>query len=364
MVWSPDGAEPYRPWPPRAWDERAAAGSAVTPYVDSGRFGDSVFITVEKEGYRRPQPQLAQLYTFRTPKLRFELEELPETFTKRMQAEGKVFYEGRWVDPRTAGLVLVDGTVLTKAEAFRREQAEKGLVEYEGAWLTPAERDKRLAAARAKEGLVALKGRWVTPEEARHENETDAAIAAIRNNASRETLEVPRSVGRAEGQLASLQLFNNSPLPVTFRLGGPSSRSIEVPAYRSVGLQAHDQLALVPGNYALAVEPHASDPRTTGAVVMSRLEGGPPQPAFVEARLETGRKYALSYLGRSRPEVGGNLSYQPRPVELPQVAAPVEVPPLEPLLTAGPENATTPTLTNRQGPPGGQRRPGGGRPRR
>ncbi len=87
-------------------------------------------VTVEKDGFRRPLPKPVELYALRRETLKFDLSELPESVATRMRAEGKLLYEGNWVDPEQAGVVEFNGIVMKKDVAFRLEQIAKGLVEY------------------------------------------------------------------------------------------------------------------------------------------------------------------------------------------------------------------------------------------
>lgn len=334
VVWSPDGMEPFRPWPPRALDSRSGR-TVATPYSQWGTYPEPVFVTVEKDGYRRPLPRIVELQPrlniFRKQRLAFELAELPETTNARMRAEGKVRYRGEWVDPRPLDLIEVDGEVLPRAEHEARVRAAQGLVSYNGEWMTPAQRDGRYRAEQLAAGLVERNGRWMTPEAAQAEALVDERVRAIASGGGWTDLDAPRVLGNAKTPFSQLQLFNNSGVAVEFLLSGPSSVAVPLEPYSGFGVKTEDVFEVLPGEYAIAVVPLAEgamDTPPTSAASRSSRSGNSPAPtaAYTTMPLADGFKYSFTYVGTSRDGLINPGAYEPPPVVLPFTPTPEELP--------------------------------------
>lgn len=386
VVWSPDGMEPFRPWPPRALDSRSDR-TVSTPYSQWGTYPEPVFVTVEKEGYRRPLPRIVELQPrlniFARKRLDFRLEELPETTDARMRAEGKVRYRGEWVDPRPLDLIEVDGEVLPRAEHEARVRSAQGLVNYGGEWMTPAQRDERFRAEQLAAGRVERNGRWMTPDAAQAEALVDERVRAIAGAGGWSDLDAPRVLGNAKTPFSQLQLFNNSGVAVEFLLSGPSSVSVPLEPYSGFGVKTEDLFEVLPGEYAIAVVPlpeGAMDAPPTSAASRSSRSGTSPAPsaAYTTMPLADGFKYSFTYVGTSRDALMNPGAYEPPPVVLPFTPTPEELPRTGEVADRAAEverimatdNTTGETLSARDGgttgtirmpPPQQGRRPGGGR---
>ncbi len=255
ILWSPDGMEPWRPWPPRNWDSRAETSENVliTPHGEFGIYGDTVFITVEKEGYRRPLPQIAQLYAFRWNSLKFELKELPETFRARMSEEGRVPYMGNWVFPEEYNLVKYNGDWIPSQLAEELEMRSRGLVRYDNQWMTPEERDRAYERDQLARGLVLYKDRWMSPDVRDLELAIDEEVTRISETRDTRELTAPRFIGRESISDARVQLSNNSNVSVRILLSGPMSREYRLEPRESRGDSGQQPIFLLPGRYRIVI---------------------------------------------------------------------------------------------------------------
>lgn len=324
VMWSPTGVDDWRPWPPRAWGEPHDP-APLTPLRDSGRWSDVVWITVDKDGFHRPLPQVAQLYPMRSAHLDFQLIETPEAFAARMRAQGLILYRGEWVRPEEQGLVEFAGSWMTPEEAFAARQRAAGLVEYAGEWMTPAERDSRYATDQRAKGLELFKDRWVSPEVREKEERIDAEVAAIAA-AGAEFLEPPRVIGRMDTSDAQVQLVNATSQDVRFLFSGPQSREVVAERYATV-----TQFHLLPGRYGMAVVPmvsHMAPPTDSIAVRLPQLIETEQQfrPTYTEHPVVEGFKYLLTYTGGEEVGLGELGTYEPRQPELPTTLPQIEVP--------------------------------------
>lgn len=355
VLWSRDGVEPFQSWPPSSWEIASTRTNSQTPFRTYGVFSDTVFITVEKDGFRRPLPKPVELYALRRETLKFDLSELPESVATRMRAEGKLLYEGNWVDPEQAGVVEYNGVVMKKDVAFRLEQIAKGLVEYKGAWYSKEEAAAKLQADMTAAGLVAFKGRWITPEEQQAEERIDNEVAEIKAGKTYPDLVAPKVLGGSPTTEAQVQLYNSSGQKVVFHFSGPISKSYELEPYRSTGVRVEDRILLVPGRYEISVVPTGKDasgqdltallgkPDRTGGVALStkKLWGSWPMAGRTQ--------YSFNYTGTE-----GDLQETLSNFDAPPPKVDIDVPTIE-----IPEFK----LPEQQAPPGGPgqwRRPEGG----
>jgi len=331
VVWSPDGAEPWRDWPPRAFGGESAP---TTPFSDSGRYGDTVYVTVEKEGYRRPLPKIAQLYTFRRNKLEFVMDELPEALAERKKREGQVLYLGEWVDPAAKDLVVVDGRAMPRSEAERAEMLAKGLVPWEDRWVLPAERERLYGDKMTAEGKVLFKDRWVMPEVVELETAWDEKVSAVEESGEYLDLGAPKVLGRIDAPLAQLQIFNNSGQPSTVIFSGPTSRSIDLEPYQSWGIQPGETMYVSGGRYRVAMIRRAPRTNTTApessATRASRsVTPFSDRPAFTSQPLTAGFQYSFT-IGTGEPLTPESLAdYEPPNVELPVTTTEINVPDID-----------------------------------
>lgn len=283
VMWSSDGLH-YKTWPPNSWEWRDHSKSSQTPFRTQGIFGDSILITVEKDGYLTPLPQLAELYGFRREKLKFELSELSETADAKMRAKGFLFYQGKWVEPQSAGVVEYKGVVMKKADAEWAEKLAMGLVEYNGKWYEPKqalaleEKDK-LAA-----GFVLHKERWVLQEEAETEQGIDEEVAEIVSEKVYQDLAAPKFVGHLSMEEVQVQLYNSSSQQIRFLFSGPTSHEFLLEPYRSLGVRGTERLLLESGRYDVVVIPTGID--VTGRQISESTEGLPVEYGF-EAHTES-----------------------------------------------------------------------------
>jgi hypothetical protein len=368
VLWSATGVEPFRPWPPNSWELRTTAGKTIvhdeesgetgtlTPLDVTGVFGDTVFVTVELEGYRRPLPQMAQLYTWRNEKLSFTLEELPERYSERMMAQGFLYYRGEWVNAEEAGLEVFNGVVMPKLEAHRLRQVAAGLVEYKGEWMT---REQALEAEEIDMlalGKVRLKGRWVTVTEAEIEKEIDRRVAEISAGKIYPDLTAPRIIERTSLVMAEVQLTNSSGQRVEFLFSGPVSKSILILPYQSAGFRAEERINFPAGLYDIVAIPTGLDAagrdlvemlgtsRNVDTVALQRA------PQWTEWPIAPGTRYSFNF-GGSEAELREGLDA----FELPEFEIRVQTPALD-----IPESRAPQRPQRGQGMPGGA--PGGARP--
>lgn len=371
VLWSADGMEPFRPWPPNAWNLHTSSGprtsqdgnsirpGTTTPMRASGVYGDTIFVVVEKDGYRRPLPQAVQLYTLRSERVSFELEELPERVADRMRAQGFLLYRGEWVDPEVAGVEEFNGIVMRSEQAFRLRQIEAGLVEYEGEWMTPEE--ARVAEERdmLERGLVRLKGRWVSQEVYDKEMEIDERVAAIREGKVYPDLTAPRILERTNLTAAEIQLTNSTGQQIEFLFSGPVSESYLLLPYQSAGFSSAARIALPAGTYDIAVVPTGLDARgrdlrevlgdsvNVEAIILRS------EPAWAEWPLASGTRYSFNF-GGSEEELREGLEQ----FEIPDPQLRIQPPELD-----IPESRAPQRPQRGQGQrPGGGGAPGGQRP--
>ncbi len=300
VVWSPDGVEEYREWPPNSAE--LGGGVPETPLGRSGFYGKTLFVTVEKDGYRRPLPKLVQLHPFRSERLAFDLVELPETVAARMKANGFLFYQEKWVDPAAAGVVEYEGVVMPTDAAYLLGQLSKGLVEYKGQWLTAEAKAAREEADYKAEGLVQYKGRWITPEAAETEARIDAEVAAVAKGKDYPDIEAPRMLGRSDAGGAQVQMVNSTPQAIRFLFSGPISREFAIQPFRSFGVSAEERTILDAGRYEIAVIPSTVDAagRNVADVIESmRGAGGSLRldPSWASWPLASGSIISFNYTG-------------------------------------------------------------------
>lgn len=352
VVWSPDGLEPYRAWPPNSWELTSSSREGITPFRSSGSYRDTIFITVEKEGYMRPKPELAQLFGFRGEHFRFELRKTPEAYAAEMREQGMLLYRGEWVDPEEAGVAEFEGVVMPAEEAFRLRQRARGLVEFEGEWMTPEEAEAAETELRTAEGFVRFKDRWVTPEVREMELGIDEEVAAIGEETIYQDLPAPRVIGRALIQGAQLQLYNSTGQVVRMLFSGPISREYEIGPYRSVGVRSDDRIILPAGRYDIAIIPSGLDGSGRDLTALAERLGGDAadalstDPLWGSWPLATGTQVSFNFAG-SREGLQDTIDQLDVPVPEFDIEAPeIEIPEFEP-------------RNSRPRPPGGGG-PGGG----
>lgn len=356
VLWSPDGTTNWQPWPPPSWRATADSTAPSTPFASRGTFGDTVYVTVEKEGYWRPLPKPVELYFARTTRLQFDLQELPETKAARLRSEGFVLYRDEWIRPEERGLVEYKGEVLSKAEAFRREQLDRGLVEFEGEWLTPAEKQTRVNAAMAAKGLVEFEGRWVTPEERDIELRVASEVEAIAADKAYPDLPTPKVSGSSQRESAQLQLSNSTGQVIRFLISGPTNREVILQPYGSAGVKGDNQLLVPAGTYRMVIIPTGKDAAGRDlAALLGRTDSMTAvalstTPLYGSWPLAAGQQYSFNYTGadsnlrdnlRDFTPPEPQLDFTPPSIEIPEVELPKE-----------PEQP--------QGRPGGEGRRGGG----
>lgn len=358
VLWSPDGVQPYKQWPPDSWQWPLADRDTATPFGTRGWFGETYFVTVELDGYRRPLPQIVQLYALRNEKLDFELTELPETVAQRMRDRGFLLYRGEWVDPEVANVVEYNGQVIPRELAFRLTQLEKGLVEYDGEWLTPEEAESREAAERLAAGFIRHKDRWVTPEVRESEERIDKLVAEIAASKSYPDLPAPKNVGTVNLPDAQVQIYNSTPQQAKFYFSGPVSREYVLDPFQSYGVRAEERLILPPGRYDIAVVPTGMDAsgRDIGEFARTleersgvRLEV---DPLWSSWPLPAGRILSFNYTGKDQDLQETLDSFEPPDTQLHFTPPVIEIPEID--LPA----EERPRRRPGGGPPGG----GGGRP--
>ncbi|MBI5155513.1 hypothetical protein HZA57_09775 [Candidatus Poribacteria bacterium] len=352
VVWSADGVGNWHSWPPVNWSGNAPTSStALTPLTQRGRYGDALWVTVRKEGFYEPRPQVVQLYTGRHEKLIFDLRETPDAYAARMREQGLVSYNGEWVDPAARGLVEFDGHWLPEAEAFVLSQQAKGLIEYKGEWLSPAEREARFTSDQQALGLVPFKNRWVTPEVQSSETALDAEVTEAAGG-EHDSLEPPKVIGRIEARLAQVQLLNSTGFNVRFLLSGPESRDVLLAPYASYGLVAGERLSVPAGRYKVVAKPLTSG-LGPAELPASLPSAPPPKLAFVEQPLAEGFQYLFNFAGGESLDLGDlEDEYKLKEPEVPFEIPSIEIPEVE-----LPEPAEKPREGGREW---GGRRPGGG----
>jgi hypothetical protein len=363
VLWSSDGLEPWRAWPPNSWeiDPPAAAqadGGPQTPFSTTGIFGDTVFITVDKPGYLRPRPRPVQLFAWRNERLEFELVERPEAVEARMRAAGMLYYKGRWVVPAEAGVEEYEGVVMPVAQAERLRQLAKGLLEWEGEWVTPEVYKQREAVAMQAKGMVLHKGRWVAPAVRDAELVIDESVRAIRASKTYPDLPAPRVLERIAFEASQVQLTNSTGQEMRYLFSGPVSREFVLPPYASAGFNVDDRIMLPPGKYEVVALPSGRD--GAGRSLKQLLEGFESKAAAValsdntlwaEWPLAPRTKYSFNF-GSSEEEIRRSLEeFQVPEPQLGITPPQIEVPEIVP--TPAPE---------RRGPGGAPREGGGGRP--
>lgn len=376
VVWSPDGLEPWREWPPRAFGGKPGP---VTPFAASGRYGDTIYVTVEKDGFRRPLPKVVQLYTFRRNKLEFTMDELPDALSERKRLEGQVYYYGEWVDPEEMGLVVVDGTAMPREEAERLDMTAKGFVRWEEGWVLPAERERLYGEKMKAEGKVLYKDRWVAPQVVELESGWDAAVAQVQESGEYLDLGAPKVLGRIDAPLAQIQVFNNSGKPTTVIFSGPTSRSIDLEPYQSWGIQPGETMYVSGGRYdvvTLRRTPGAGAsiaPESSATRASRSMTDASDRPAFTSQPLVAGFQYAFT-IGTGEPLTPESLAaYEPPSVELPVTTKEITVPDIDkvkadtaPKIPDASTGAPPGGGTGKRPPRndgGGSRPSGGGRPR-
>lgn len=380
VLWSPTGVDDWRPWPPRTWNAVANPEErepVITPYKDTASFSDTVWITVEKEGYYRPLPQVAQLYSLKHQKLEFALEETPELEKQRLLAQGFVPYKGNYVKPEELGLVEYNGVWMLKAEAELQQKRDAGLILYQEKWVTPAERDRLYAADQQALGFIEFKGRWVKPEVQAKELEVDKVVQQILAEPTR-PLRTPRVVGSLDQDLAQLQVHNSSRFPIRVYLSGSRSDELILNAYETYGTAQGERFTLIPGEYQIAVKTEnpvfdpatvrvaAADQGTSGTTVVNEEVLGEVAilPSVTTHAFSGGFQYLITFELNAQEDSGKLREYERKVPSLPEGLPTIVIPEFkQPEQPQGPPGA--PGAAG--GRPGGGRpsggRPGGGRPR-
>ncbi|MCC6546563.1 hypothetical protein IT570_05285 [Candidatus Sumerlaeota bacterium] len=357
LMWSRDGLEPYRPWPPNGWETRSTKDGNVTPFGTTGLYQDTFFLTVEKDGYRRPLPKPVQLYSFHREKLSFDLPELPETTSARMHAMGKLYYKGDWVDPEAAGVVEYEGVVMPKDEAFRRSQAAQGLVEYKGEWYTKEKADQKLREDMAAQGLVELKGRWVSAEQKAMEESVDAEVAAIKVTKTYPDLPAPKIIGASvTTDRAQIQLYNSTGQKVRFLFSGPQSAQFVLDPYRSTGVKFEERILLPAGRYDIAVVPTGQDAsgRDLASILGDTSSAGlalSKKPVWASWPVANKTQYSFNYTGME-----GDLQKSLSDFNAPPPEVKIDVPTIEIPDIKLPEESESERYLPRSGSGGGGRR--------
>jgi len=293
VVWSHDGLEPFRPWPANSWEMDSTNGENQTPLSTVGMFGDTFFVTVEKEGYRRPLPKVVQLYPLKKEELEFELAELPDARTQRLRDQGLVYYEGEWVDPEEMGLVEYQAVIMTQEQAERQRRRDQGLVEYQGEWMPPQEAAERREQERAAAGMVQFKDRWVEPEVAEREGAIDERVETIAAQKAYQDLDPPRILERTGLPQARIRVLNVTEEKLEVLISGPISRQYELAPSEGIGAGESGPISLPSGRYRIAMIPgettdpqeirYGSWPLPDGVVMEFQFQkeidsdGGPPE---------------------------------------------------------------------------------------
>jgi len=333
VLWSPTGVDDWRSWPPNTWDSKSE-DQAITPFSDSATYSDSIWITVEKEGYYRPLPVVAELMANRSEDLFFELEETPEARIAKLIEEGYVLYRGEYVLPNEYDLEEVDGVWMNAEEAFIARQRKKGFVEYDGQWMSPEEAQRQYAANQQAQGFISFKDRWVKPEVKELEESIDSEVSTIANTDEFMDLRLPRVVGSIDMDLAQLQIHNSSRFQIRVLLSGPRSQSLILSPYEtygggSVGTTLQERLTLLPGEYSIAVVPELSEAeKQQAAVAGASIEGiqSNLNSAYTEHPFSPGYQYLLTYNPDNSSLEQGLSEYERREVILPDDLPEIEVP--------------------------------------
>lgn len=362
VLWSRSGHDDdWRPWPPTgAW---IGGRDQQAPVSSIGLADTSVFVTAEADGYRRPLPQLVEMYPFSRRSVQIQLEELPELTDRRMRSEGYLRYKGQWVRPEEAGVEEYNGVVMPKEKAFALRQQAAGLVEYNGEWLTPADANARIAQERTAAGFVLHKERWVRPEVAEAETRIDDSVGQLLASTELDLGEVssPRVIGRIDATDARVQMVNSSAQTVRFLFSGPMSREYTIPPFQSLGVRTDERILLPQGRYSIAILPQGVDAagrpiRDEESISRRTLVGSWPVPA--------GSILAFNYTG-----VEGDLTEKLSQFEEPRVDLDFAVPQIvvPQVQLRSNDRSTTPGMRRRGafpggGAPGGGAGPGGGGP--
>lgn len=372
VLWSPTGVQDWRPWPPRTWNATISDQErepVFTPYKDSATFSDTVWITVEKEGYYRPLPQVAQLYSQNHEKLVFKLVETPELEEQRLRAEGYVLYKGEFVKPEELNLVEYKGSWFTAPEADLLSKRDAGLIQYKDRWVTVDERDRLYAEDQRALGFIQFKNRWVKPEVQAKEVAVDEQVTKLFAEQTTE-LRAPRVVGSLNQDLSQLQIHNSSRLPIRVYLSGVRSDELVLDAYETYGTQQDNRFTILPGEYRIAVV-SATSPLASAASDQDTAEGAAQDAqALAEALSQTepvetvstttttfkgGLQYLITFEVNPQENSGRLQEYQRQEPTLPEGLPTIEIPEINlPEKPKGPPGAGG-------GAGGGGRGGGGGR---
>ncbi len=369
VLWSPNGYDSWQPWPPRAWDEKGVppedGGKApTTPLRETGVYGDTVWVTVEKPGYYRPLPKAAQLYALQNATLEFSLEETPEALAARMRTDGFVSWKGEWVRPEEHDLVEYGGVWMAQSQAHRLSQIAAGMVEYEGEWLTKDQAAARFEAKQLAQGLVLFKDRWVAPEAKAEEEAIDESVAGYRAS-NPQPLDLPKVVGPVEGTIAQIQLLNSTDRQVRVMMSGPQSREFILTPYSSVGLAANERVRILPGRYEVVVVPERTLAESSAQHEDSELVAlrESAEPRYLEVALAEGFQYLINYDIKSAFGDGPMGDYQavePKfPIEAPVIEIPEFEMPERPQRGRGPGAGGTPGAFTPGAGGAGRQRPAG-----
>lgn len=328
ILWSHDGLN-YKAWPTDSFEIGDSRDADETPFHTYGMFGDTLFVTVEKEGYIRPRPQVVELYPLRREKLEFTLQEEPDVLARRMRAEGYLLYQGEWVRPEEAGVAEYKGRVMKKEDAFRLQQLDKGLVEYNGEWVTVEAAKEAEAAEKLAAGFVQYKDRWMKPGEKEEMEKVDALVADIsRDKAGAPDLDPPKFIARTSFDRAQVQIYNSSPQQVRFLFSGPDSRSFTLDPYKSYGVRGTERVLLPAGRYEVAVIPlgiDASGRPVSEYLASSDGESSPvsSEPLWASWPLSSGTLVSFNFSG------GANLDESLGDFELPDTQLNIDAPEIE-----------------------------------
>ncbi|MEQ8821238.1 MAG: hypothetical protein RLY93_13435 [Sumerlaeia bacterium] len=328
VLWSENGITGWYDWPPVAEARKddlevltaglaaSTSDTAMTPFAGREFVGDTIFITVEKDGYYRPLPQVAELYAFRNEKLTFDLVADPETFARAQRAKGLVSYGGEWVDPVEKELAEYKGSWIPADLAFEYAQRDQGLVQYDEQWVTPQERDRLLATDRLAQGYVEFKGRWVMPEVREQETLIDREVDRIAvTDALR--LDPPRVIGRIDADAARVGLVNATGERMRFLFSGPISREVTLEPLETLGLRASGGLIVPGGRYRVAAIPAFEGVGQDGVSLNVQ---------FGEEPLAEGFRYEFTYSGGEDFEFDNLGDYELEEPEMPYEIPDIEIP--------------------------------------
>ncbi|MDX1973520.1 MAG: hypothetical protein SFY68_13400 [Candidatus Sumerlaeia bacterium] len=362
VLWSPDGVDDWRPWPPKTWEGQPTVSLAegvttpsvqtMTPLSDTSSYSDSFWVTVDKEGFYRPRPQLVQLYAGHTERLSFVLEETREAEEKRLLQSGFVLYKGEYVKPEDLGLVQVEGIWFSAEEAQELQQRSAGKVLYNGVWMTPEERLAQYNQEQSAKGFVPFKQRWVKPSVLAFEEEIDQDVAELKNNKTVRPLREPRVVGSVQGDVAQLQVHNSSRLPLTLLLSGPRSQRLSLNAYETYGAGEAERFTILAGEYSLATLPLLDSDKDTTESLNST--------ALIDFEFKPGIKYLVTYEEEGASTAGQLSEYTRSTPEIPSELPTIQIPEVK--LPEAPQRPGG--APGGGGGRGGGRGGGGGGPRR